>query len=115
MSCQTCESSAYAAVGRARCGIPAHRRWCLVGHDAVEMDVEIGGRAETLDERDRAALGFDAFEPRLLLVFLRHVRFDLHRRLAIFLVDPDLFGRGFRQVDVPAFGVGAAVVNLYLH
>lgn len=50
-----------------------------------------------------------------LLAFLRHVRFDLYRRPAVFLVDPDLFGRGFRQVDVPAFGVGAAVVNLYLH
>ena len=50
-----------------------------------------------------------------LLVLLRHVCFDLHRRLAVFLVDPDLFGCGLRQVDVPAFGVGAAVVNLYLH
>ncbi|MGH8554218.1 MAG: hypothetical protein ACREUD_01360 [Gammaproteobacteria bacterium] len=30
------------------------------------MDVEIGSRSETLDEGERAALGFGAFESRLL-------------------------------------------------
>jgi len=30
------------------------------------MDVEIRGRAETLDERDSAGLGLGALEPRLL-------------------------------------------------
>ena len=30
------------------------------------MDVEIGSRAETLDERDRAGHGFGTFESRLL-------------------------------------------------
>jgi len=31
----------------------------------MQMDVEIGGRSEALNEGDRAALGFDAFESRL--------------------------------------------------
>ena len=30
------------------------------------MDVQVGGRAESLDERDRAGVGYGAFEPRLL-------------------------------------------------
>jgi hypothetical protein len=37
-----------------------------IKHEAVRMDVEIGGRAETLDERDGAGVGFGAFESRLL-------------------------------------------------
>ncbi len=37
-----------------------------IEHQAVQMDVEIGGRSETLDEGDRAGRGFGAFEARLL-------------------------------------------------
>jgi hypothetical protein len=31
----------------------------------MQMDVEIGGRAETLDQGDRAGVGLGAFESRL--------------------------------------------------
>ena len=36
-----------------------------IEHETMQMDVEIGGRAEALNEGDRAALGFGALEPRL--------------------------------------------------
>ncbi len=32
----------------------------------MQMDIEIGGRAETLDEGDRTGVGFGTFESRLL-------------------------------------------------
>src|SRR5438105_7615897 len=37
-----------------------------IEHQAMQVDVEIGRRAEALDERVCAAVGFAAFEPRLL-------------------------------------------------
>jgi hypothetical protein len=33
-----------------------------IEHQAMQMDVEIRGRAETLDERDGAGVGFGALE-----------------------------------------------------
>ena len=43
-------------------GAPIH----AVEHQTVQMDVQVGGRAESMDERDRAGVGYGAFEPRLL-------------------------------------------------
>ena len=37
-----------------------------IEHQAMQMDVEIGGRAKALDERDRTGVGCAAFESRLL-------------------------------------------------
>jgi hypothetical protein len=37
-----------------------------IEHEAMQMEVEVGGRAETLDQRDGASCGFGAFESRLL-------------------------------------------------
>jgi hypothetical protein len=37
-----------------------------IEHQAVQMDVEIGGRSKTLDEGDRAGRGFGTFESGLL-------------------------------------------------
>ena len=36
-----------------------------VQHQAVQVDVQVGGRAEALDQRDRAAVGLACFETRL--------------------------------------------------
>ena len=37
-----------------------------VQHQAVQVDIEIGSRAEALDQRYRAALAFVALEPRVV-------------------------------------------------
>jgi len=37
-----------------------------VEHQAVQMNIQIGGGAEALDERDRARVGLAAFQSRLL-------------------------------------------------
>jgi hypothetical protein len=37
-----------------------------IEHEAMQMDVEIRGRAETLDQRDSAGLGLGALESGLL-------------------------------------------------
>jgi len=37
-----------------------------IEHEAMQMDVEIGGRSEALDERDGAGVGFGALESGLL-------------------------------------------------
>ena len=36
-----------------------------IEHQAMQMDVEIGRRAEALDERDRTGVSLAAFESRL--------------------------------------------------
>ena len=36
-----------------------------IEYQAVQMDVEVGGRAKALDEGHRAGVGFGAFESRL--------------------------------------------------
>jgi hypothetical protein len=38
----------------------------LIEHEAMQMNVEIGGRVETLNQCDGASCGFDAFESGLL-------------------------------------------------
>ena len=50
-----------------------HELWCTlrtapvhaIQHQAVKVDVEVGGRAKALDQRDRAAVGFVRLEPGL--------------------------------------------------
>ena len=37
-----------------------------VQHQTVQVDVQVGGRAEALDQGDRAALTFVALEPRVI-------------------------------------------------
>ena len=40
-------------------------RPALAVHQAVQMNIQIGGGAEALDERDRARVGLAAFQFRL--------------------------------------------------
>ena len=43
-------------------GAPIH----AIEHQTVQMDVQVGGRAESLDERDRSGVGCGAFQACLL-------------------------------------------------
>ena len=37
-----------------------------IEHQAVQVDVQVGGRAEALDRRDRSAVGLIGLQPGLL-------------------------------------------------
>ena len=66
ISSLACSDSAVARVdlheGRAALGRPIDP----IQHQTVQMDVQIGGRAEALDQRDRAAVGLADLEAGLL-------------------------------------------------
>jgi len=47
-------------------GTPARLRYTPSSNRQCGRDFEIGRRAEALDERDRAGVGFATFQPRLL-------------------------------------------------
>ena len=69
---------------RAACAAPVH----AVQHQAMQMNVEVGRRAKTLDQRDRAAVGFVGLEPSLAEQVPRdhavhHLQYPRHQAWAV--------------------------------
>jgi guanyl-specific ribonuclease Sa len=63
---KTCSSPAVGARTAWNTGRPAVCAIDPIEHEAVQMDVQIGGRSEALDQRDGAGVGFGALEFCLL-------------------------------------------------
>ena len=72
---------AYLDEDRLTLGAPVH----AIQHQAVQVDVEVGGRAKPLDQRDRAAVGLLGLESGLIEQeardhAMRHLQHRRHRR-----------------------------------